>query len=160
MNSCTGPVVNQLKEIMQKQLKQIILYFTDCVASWRGRYGCSSPSTKLLHGTYPSSFFLIGCLSGLLSSLIRSEFILTSFKIAKKFSWQHNLSYLRKLKLIILYFRKSSVRNNFSHWSLVSKCACCWQKFSRFIYACRFLVRFRLTFLLRFYRRVFTPMAS
>ena len=45
MNNCTGPMVNQLK----KYLAHSQLTFMDWIAYRRGRYRCSSPSTKVLH---------------------------------------------------------------------------------------------------------------
>ena len=36
-------------EIVHSQLKQKKFTFIDWVAYWRGQYGCSSPSTKVLH---------------------------------------------------------------------------------------------------------------
>ena len=46
MNNHTGPVVNQLSKWYKNSWNK---YFIDWVAYWRCRYGCSSPSTKVLH---------------------------------------------------------------------------------------------------------------
>ena len=48
-------------EIVHSQLKQKKFTFIDWVAYWRGQYGCSSPSTKVLHGY--THYHLSGCSS-------------------------------------------------------------------------------------------------
>ena len=49
MNNHTSPVVNQVKKLCFYSWNKKII-FMDRVAYWQGQYGCSSPSTKGLHG--------------------------------------------------------------------------------------------------------------
>ena len=49
MNNCTDPVVNQVKKWCTYSWSKKI-NFMDWVAYWWGRYGSTSPSTKVLHG--------------------------------------------------------------------------------------------------------------
>ena len=48
MHNHTGPVENKLKKYYTHSWNN---FFYLHVAYWRGMYGCSSPSTKVLHDT-------------------------------------------------------------------------------------------------------------